>query len=84
MAQVRLTRDADEQFAILPLPIQGRVLEILRRLADWPKVSGAKPLRGSLKGHFRLRTGDWRVIVRPVGPIVWVVRIDNRKHVYED
>jgi mRNA-degrading endonuclease RelE of RelBE toxin-antitoxin system len=47
-------------------------------------VSGTKQLRGDWKGHFRIRTGDWRVIVRPVTPVLLVVRIKHRSEVYED
>ena len=34
---------------------------IFERLKAWPKVSGARPLRGPLAGRFRIRTGDYRV-----------------------
>jgi len=68
----------------LNLHIRARVSELFRRLAAWPDVSGAKPLTATWKGHFRFRTGDWRVIVRPAGNVLWVVRIDNRRDVYGD
>jgi hypothetical protein len=41
-----------------------RVLKALDRLDLWPNVSGAKPLRGELAGHYRLRVGDWRIVFR--------------------
>jgi mRNA-degrading endonuclease RelE of RelBE toxin-antitoxin system len=50
-----------DQIQVLPLPIKIRVLRLIERLKDWPAVSGAKPLRGKLAGHFRLRTGDYRL-----------------------
>jgi mRNA interferase RelE/StbE len=84
MMEVRITDEAQAQYARLPKAIALRVLGVFRRLAEWPDVSGAKPLRRELKGHFRIRTGDWRVIFRPSGNVVWVVRIDNRKDVYEE
>ena len=62
MAMVHVTSDARAQISLLPLPIQGRVEAVIARLATWPNVSGAKPLRGNLKGNFRIRTGDYRVI----------------------
>ena len=79
-----MTEDAQADFRRLPLSIKTRVVELLRRLAEWPNVSGAKPLRKQWKGHFRFRTGDWRIIVRPAGEILWIVRIDNRRDVYGD
>ena len=50
-----------DQIQELHLPIKIRVLRLVERLKDWPAVSGAKPLRGKLAGHFRLRTGDYRL-----------------------
>lgn len=66
----------------IPLAIRLRCYGIIERLQHWPSVSGAKPLRGELKGCFRIRTGDWRVVFRPEGSVLWIVRIDNRKDVY--
>jgi mRNA-degrading endonuclease RelE of RelBE toxin-antitoxin system len=47
-------------------------------------LSGAKPLRHGLKGHYRIRTGDFRIVFRAVADEVWIVRIEHRKDVYED
>ena len=80
---VLLTTEAQEQFSELPLTIKERVREIFERLADWPNVSGAKPLRGKLAGQYRIRTGDWRIVFRVVRPNVIVVTIAHRSKVYE-
>ncbi|HMB96679.1 MAG TPA: type II toxin-antitoxin system RelE/ParE family toxin [Tepidisphaeraceae bacterium] len=82
--EVRLTAEGLEDYKRLPLVIRARVAELLHRLETWPNVSGAKPMRREWKGHFRFRTGDWRVIVKPIGAVLWVVRIDNRRDVYGD
>jgi mRNA interferase RelE/StbE len=76
--------EARRDFDALPVDIRRRVREISLRLLRWPDVSGAKPLRREWKGCFRIRTGDWRVIFRPTGDEVVVVRIANRRDVYED
>lgn len=68
----------------LPRPIQQRMREIIARLQKWPAVSGAKPLRHNLKGHYRVRTGDWRMVFRVSGELLTIVAIDHRKDVYED
>lgn len=47
-------------------------------------MSGAKPLRNEWKGHYRIRIGDWRVIFKVVRPNVIVVRVANRRDVYEE
>jgi mRNA interferase RelE/StbE len=81
--RVVLTEDAEAEFRRLPATIQARVVSVLERLQAWPDVSGAKPMRGDLKGHYRIRTGDWRVLFRIEGNVI-VVRIAHRSTVYED
>ena len=81
---VVLTREGQAEFDALPLAVQPRVRSVLARLNAWPNVSGAMPLRREWAGHYRIRTGDWRVIFRVVAPDVIVVRIRNRRDVYED
>jgi mRNA-degrading endonuclease RelE of RelBE toxin-antitoxin system len=61
MPDVVLLYDAAQQLGDLPKPIKARMVELLVRLADWPDVSGAKQLSGNLAGHYRLRTGDYRL-----------------------
>ena|ERR1700690_159118 len=79
-----ISPDARQEFVALPVDIQERVRGLAQRLLKWPDVSGAKPLRGEWKGCFRLRTGDWRLIFRPAGDEIWIVRISHRREVYED
>jgi mRNA-degrading endonuclease RelE of RelBE toxin-antitoxin system len=82
--KVRITPAALAELAALHEPVLTRVNRAMERLAGWPDVSGAKPLRGQLKGHFRIRTGDWRIIFAVTGETVIVIRIANRRDVYED
>jgi mRNA interferase RelE/StbE len=84
MAVVRLSADAQEDFEALPSTMKARVLAVFERLERWPDVSGAKPLKGRWAGHYRIRTGDWRVVFRFVSPEVIVVRIKHRSDVYEE
>jgi mRNA-degrading endonuclease RelE of RelBE toxin-antitoxin system len=70
--------------AVAPLVAEERVAHVVERLKDWPAVSGAKALRGHWAGHYRERTGDWRVIFRIVTPPLIVVRIKHRREVYDD
>jgi len=84
VARVTYERRAAEQFVELPLPIKARVQRIVERLARWPDVSGAKPLRGVLAGRYRIRTGDYRVQFRVEGDTVVVERIGHRDRFYED
>ena len=84
MARVTYERDAVEQLAELPNVILARIENIARRLQNWPAVSGAKPLRGDLAGHYRMRTGDYRIQFRVAGDEVIIERIGHRDGFYED
>jgi mRNA interferase RelE/StbE len=86
MYELRVAAAARMEFEALPLRIQARVQEVFIRLIRWPDVSGVKPLRGSLKGAYRIPTGDWRVLftVDERAMRVTVFRIANRRDVYED
>lgn len=85
MATVYVTPAAQAEFNRLPLPIQRRVLAVFQRLENWPAVSGAKPLRGKLAGNFRIRTGDYRVIVNytKATDTVTVWKIGYRGGIYD-
>lgn len=83
-AQVLISLEAQAEFDALPTVIKARALDVFERLASWPEVSGAKPLRGEWRGHYRIRIGDWRVVFRIIAPNVFVVRVMHRSRVYED
>jgi mRNA-degrading endonuclease RelE of RelBE toxin-antitoxin system len=82
MVQVELSAQAARQLDDLTEPILSRIQSILERLEHWPEVSGAKPLRHELQGHFRIRTGSWRIVFRLEGPLLIVKQIDKRRDVY--
>ncbi len=84
MATVVLSADAVEQLEALPAPIHRRVMRLLERLEMWPAVSGAKPLRGNLAGHYRLRTGDYRLQFRVTDDTIVVEKLGHRDGFYED
>lgn len=84
MPNVILLYDAAMQLGHLPKPIKGRIVELMVRLADWPEVSGAKPLSGKLAGHFRLRTGDYRLQFHIEQGQVLVEQIGHRDGFYDE
>ena len=83
MATVKLTNEAGDQINALPQPIRRRLFEIYDRLAKWPNVSGAKPLRGNLAGNYRIRTGDYRIIFSIKGDDVIIWKIGYRGGIYD-
>jgi len=82
--KVILSPQAVEDMEDLPLVIHLRALAIVERLREWPRVSGAKPLSGRLAGHYRVRTGDYRVQFRIEGGVLVVEKIGHRARFYED
>ena len=54
---------------------------IEERLSISPHQYG-EPLRKTLKGYWKLRVGDYRVVYKVVGNEVWILAIINRKDVY--
>ncbi len=82
MATVVLAPEATAGLENLSNPIHGRVLRLLIKLEDWPRVSGVKPLRGELAGRYRLRTGDYRIQFQVAGNIVTVEKIGHRDGFY--
>ncbi len=56
-----------------------RALE--QRLALEPAYYG-EPLRHQLKGYWKLRVGNYRIIYRIESHTVWIITIGHRKDVY--
>lgn len=84
MPSVVLLQAAAIQLGDLPKPIKARMVELIVRLAKWPETSGAKPLTGSLAGHYRLRTGDYRIQFRICDGQVLVEQVGHRDGFYDE
>ena len=84
MVEVVFTAEALEQAAELPRTVKARLAKLLERLTVWPEVNGAKPLTGNLAGHFRLRTGDYRLQFHVEGETVFVEKVGHRDRFYDD
>ncbi len=52
------------------------------RLITAPHQYG-EPLRKTLRGYWKLRVGDYRVVFKIAGSEVWIFGIIHRKRVYE-
>ncbi len=80
---IRLNATAEKQLYDLPKLIRLRMNKVLVRLKRWPEVSGVKPLTGNLAGHFRMRTGDYRIQFAVVGPDIIIEQIGHRDGFYD-
>lgn len=52
------------------------------RLTTEPQRHG-EPLRRTLKGYWKLRVGDYRIVFKVVKREVWIFGIMNRRDVYQ-
>jgi len=74
---------AEDDVPDIPANLRQRVARAIRtRLTVNPERYGT-PLRGSLRGYWKLRVGDYRVIFKIVGSEVWILAILHRRAVYE-
>ena len=78
--------EAEREYVDLQKNVQNRIDELIARLRHWPEVSGVVALWGPAKGHFRMKTQDWRVIFHVDEPshMVIIDKIANRKEAYDD
>ena len=68
----------------IPANMKSRIRKAIEtRLLKDPVMFG-QPLRQSLKGHRKLRVGDWRVIYRVEHSNIIILMIGNRKDVYRE
>ncbi|MEI8371566.1 MAG: type II toxin-antitoxin system RelE/ParE family toxin [Planctomycetota bacterium] len=82
MVSVLVSPEVQRQVNRLPKVIQARVLQLIKRLRQWPVISGAKPLQGNLAGRYRLRTGDYRLQFRIEGQDIVIEQIGHRAGFY--
>ncbi len=74
-------RDVD--IPALDTELKSRIKRAIEpRLTAAPHRHG-EPLRKTLKGYWKLRVGDYRVVFKIVGKEVWILRSMNRKEVYD-
>ena len=52
------------------------------RLTTEPERYG-EPLKGTLRGYWRLRVGDYRITFKVVKNEIWILGIIHRREVYE-
>ncbi len=77
-----ITAAARQRIKRFDSAIQDRVLAAIRELAETPRPSGCKKLRG--RPGFRIRVGDYRVIYDIHDRIVTVeiIEVGHRKDIY--
>lgn len=75
---------ASEDLPSIPGNIRRRIADAIEtRLTETPEQFGA-PLRKTLKGYWKLRVGDYRVVFKVTSMEVRILAIRHRKQVYLD
>lgn len=73
---------AEEDLPKIPADIRRRIARAIEsRLSEQPERYG-KPLSGTLRGYWKIRVGDYRIVFRVVEREVWVFAIRHRRDVY--
>lgn len=82
--QVELLPAARRQLRKLPSKAQVQIKQLIDKLTDDPRLYGAKALKGDLKGFYRVRRGNYRVIytIKDDLLLVLVVKIADRREAY--
>jgi mRNA interferase RelE/StbE len=81
-----LTSVVKEDIPLLPKRIKTSIKKAIEERLTLDPLGFGKPLRYSLRGHRRLRVGDYRVVYRidPDINIVIIAAIKHRKDIYEE
>ena len=86
MYEVVLLPKAEAFFARADAPLAKKLARCFEALeADPLRHPNVKPLTGPLKGLFRFRAGDYRILYQVAVPrrTVYVVRVAHRREAYE-
>ena len=75
--------DVKEDIRSIPANIKARICKAIETRLQTDPILYGQPLRQSLKGHRKVRVGDWRVIYRVDGATVIVFSIGSRKNIYD-
>jgi len=66
--RIEVKPEAEKQYLKLDRKLRRRIKEALQELEGDPAPlfhPGVRPLTGQLKGDYRMRIGDWRVLFTP-------------------
>jgi mRNA interferase RelE/StbE len=81
---LEISKTFEKALLNLPQKIVERILIAVQALAENPRPSGCKKLKGS-KTDYRIRIGDYRVIysIEDEKLVVLVLNVGHRKDIYQ-
>ena len=77
-------RRVEKDIANLETSMRNRVVAALQQLADEPRPAGARMLAGNVKGAWRIRIGNYRVLydIDDVQKTVVILAVLHRREAY--
>ena len=78
------SRRVEKEIANLPGGVRERIIRAIRKLAENPRPQGARKLMGAMRGAWRIRVGDYRVIydADDAQQLVVILAVLHRRDVY--
>jgi mRNA interferase RelE/StbE len=83
--RILISKSAEKDLKRLTSSVFKRIVPKIDKLADNPKPSGCKKLKGSNQNLWRIRIGDYRVIysIEEEIKVIDIRRVRHRRDVYE-
>lgn len=78
------SRRVEKEIADLPTGVRLRVIHAIRHLREAPRPRGARKMGGEMRGAWRIRVGDYRVIydVDDDQQLVIILGVLHRREAY--
>jgi mRNA interferase RelE/StbE len=82
--EISFVKQARRHIKKLDPDIADQIQKAIDQLADNPRPQSAKRLKGSYKGLWRERTGNYRIIyeIKDRQLIISIIRVGHRKNIY--
>ena len=81
--KIKITKSAVKDYRKINTPFKERINDKINKLAKLGlDTSNIKALTGELKGLYRLRTGDYRIVFNIEKELITIIAIHHRKDAY--
>ncbi len=85
MYKVKYSKYIEKDLSKLPKVESRKILAKIDELKENPLPVGVIPLHGDLKGLYRIRSGNYRIVyqIEDRELFIFIVRIGHRKDIYD-
>ena len=83
--RIKITKRAKRDLKKLDPDARQQITQAIDELAAEPRPPSSKPMKGTYKGYWRKRTGNYRIIYELVDELlqITVIRAGHRKNIYD-